>query len=320
MLRTVARPLLGRAPALGRSHRHYRRGGDRRGRTDRTRLRVVVDTIVGECKTGVAKHLAGPDRCSQVIAGSGEAPSELGICGQPRPLAGVMSIVPETHEPRPHRDYGRSPRPVRASAAADRRDDWSPAGVTAALGDSTEPAVVFTGIASFCVPQFCDACVIDIMEQDSPGYRIAEPAEFRVEDQSRAFASEQQLTVVFEGRPDGTEPGYVGQAVFSWYTRAPSRDDEVALAILVERAVSAVAVQRSKWRASEALARAANLEIALRSSREIGAAIGILMSRYRIATDSAFEMLRLVSQHTNRKVREVAADVVETGELPVPPG
>ena len=59
-----------------------------------------------------------------------------------------------------------------------------------------------------------------------------------------------------------------------------------------------------------------NLEIALESSRQIGTAIGILMSSRLITADRAFDELRKVSQHTHRKVRDVAAEVMETGALP----
>lgn len=61
---------------------------------------------------------------------------------------------------------------------------------------------------------------------------------------------------------------------------------------------------------------AANLAVALQSSRVIAEAIGILMSTFKVDEQSAFDMLRLVSQHTNRKMREVAHHVTVTGALP----
>jgi tetrahydromethanopterin S-methyltransferase subunit F len=65
--------------------------------------------------------------------------------------------------------------------------------------------------------------------------------------------------------------------------------------------------------------RTANLQIALESSRQIGMAIGILMSSRLLTADQAFEELRRVSQQLNRKVRDVALEVNETGTLPAPP-
>jgi GAF domain-containing protein len=63
---------------------------------------------------------------------------------------------------------------------------------------------------------------------------------------------------------------------------------------------------------------AANLAIALQTNRIIAEALGILMSTYKINEQQAFDLLRLVSQHTNRKLRDVAADVAHTGALPEP--
>ena len=59
-----------------------------------------------------------------------------------------------------------------------------------------------------------------------------------------------------------------------------------------------------------------NLERALESSREIGAATGILMARQLCTRDQAFDMLRTASQHTHRKLRDIAAVVNDTGALP----
>jgi hypothetical protein len=62
--------------------------------------------------------------------------------------------------------------------------------------------------------------------------------------------------------------------------------------------------------------RADHLEQALVSSRRIGAAMGVLMSRLRLTDDQAFDALRTASQHSHRKLRDVAEDVLLTGELP----
>lgn len=61
---------------------------------------------------------------------------------------------------------------------------------------------------------------------------------------------------------------------------------------------------------------AEQLEAALASSRQIGTAIGILMARELVTSDEAFAQLRDASQHLNRKLRDIAAIVAETGELP----
>jgi AmiR/NasT family two-component response regulator len=62
--------------------------------------------------------------------------------------------------------------------------------------------------------------------------------------------------------------------------------------------------------------RVANLETALESNREIGAAIGVLMAHHKVTHDEAFALLRSASQRMHRKLRDVASEVVETGTLP----
>jgi hypothetical protein len=60
-----------------------------------------------------------------------------------------------------------------------------------------------------------------------------------------------------------------------------------------------------------------NLDIALTTSRSIGAAIGILMHRHRWTYDQAFDAMRHVSQQTHRRLRDIASDVVLIGDLTV---
>ena len=65
---------------------------------------------------------------------------------------------------------------------------------------------------------------------------------------------------------------------------------------------------------------AAHLGQALRSSRKIGAAIGIVMADLKVG-EVAFKILSRVSQHTNRKLNDVAHEVVDAGSaasLPLP--
>jgi hypothetical protein len=44
--------------------------------------------------------------------------------------------------------------------------------------------------------------------------------------------------------------------------------------------------------------------------------MGILMERERITPDQAFDVLRRASQHLNVKLREVAQNLIDTGEDP----
>lgn len=60
------------------------------------------------------------------------------------------------------------------------------------------------------------------------------------------------------------------------------------------------------------------LHQALAGRDVIGQAKGILMERYQLSDDHAFDLLIAASQHTNRKLHEIAADLVATGDLPDP--
>ncbi|MEO5842811.1 MAG: GAF and ANTAR domain-containing protein [Acidimicrobiales bacterium] len=60
----------------------------------------------------------------------------------------------------------------------------------------------------------------------------------------------------------------------------------------------------------------ANLIEALRTRELIGQAQGILIERERITADQAFDVLRRASQYMNIKLREVAENLIDTGEDP----
>lgn len=100
--------------------------------------------------------------------------------------------------------------------------------------------------------------------------------------------------------------------VLTLYSARPHAFDESSVAraaLVAEHAAIAVEAARSDDRAVQ-------LQAALEHSRTIGAAIGILVERHRILPDEAFQMLRETSQHTNRKLAQVATDLLETGALP----
>jgi GAF domain-containing protein len=58
------------------------------------------------------------------------------------------------------------------------------------------------------------------------------------------------------------------------------------------------------------------LETALRSRDVIGQAKGVIMSREHVTASDAFDRLRASSGRQNRPVRELAEEVVRTGEVP----
>jgi GAF domain-containing protein len=87
----------------------------------------------------------------------------------------------------------------------------------------------------------------------------------------------------------------------------PFDDDDVAVAhILARHAAVAIASARKE----------ANLTTAVDARKLIGQAMGILMERYNLDSDRAFEVLKRYSQSTNRKLRDVAQDLIDTRKLP----
>lgn len=65
---------------------------------------------------------------------------------------------------------------------------------------------------------------------------------------------------------------------------------------------------------------AAQLEVALGSSRRIGAAIGIVMAHRKVNEVEAFQILCRASQNANTKLRHLADEVVYTGDVTTLPG
>ncbi len=103
-----------------------------------------------------------------------------------------------------------------------------------------------------------------------------------------------------------------GLNLFSMKPDAFDDRAELVGSIFATHAAIALAASRSRHKAE-------NLERAQQSNREIGMALGILMSRHRITRQEAFDLLRMASQHSQRKLRDVALDVVDTGMLDFPP-
>jgi AmiR/NasT family two-component response regulator len=59
-----------------------------------------------------------------------------------------------------------------------------------------------------------------------------------------------------------------------------------------------------------------HLETALETNRHIAMAIGIVMARYGLPEPEAFDVLRRTSQRVHRKLRDLAEEIVYTGEVP----
>lgn len=89
------------------------------------------------------------------------------------------------------------------------------------------------------------------------------------------------------------------------------RDEPPATEVALRRQVDQLT-----RRVEQLTTQVSNLRLALESNRRIGMAVGILMALRGVRESDAFDDLVQVSRTTNRKVREVAEHVVQTGELP----
>jgi AmiR/NasT family two-component response regulator len=88
------------------------------------------------------------------------------------------------------------------------------------------------------------------------------------------------------------------------------RGKALLLAVMADLALSSAQLHESEEH------RNTTLHAALATREIIGQAQGILMERERISADQAFDVLRRASQHLNVKLRDVAQDLVDTGERP----
>ena len=107
------------------------------------------------------------------------------------------------------------------------------------------------------------------------------------------------------------------RAAMNFYAEKPEAFDDLDLGVgAIFGPYAALSLENSMHEEE-----AAQLHIALTSSRQIGTAIGILMARELITSEEAFAHLVYASQHLNRKLRDIAVEVQLTGKLPeVPAG
>lgn len=125
-------------------------------------------------------------------------------------------------------------------------------------------------------------------------------------------ASEVGVRSVFAQRLHQVDDSQV-IASLNIYSDRPAAFDEHAVGMGLVLATHAALIVGE----SMAMDRADNLTRALESNREIGVAMGILMHQHRVTREQAFDLLRVGSQDSNRKLVDVAADVADTGQLSI---
>src|SRR4051794_41165051 len=100
------------------------------------------------------------------------------------------------------------------------------------------------------------------------------------------------------------------------YARRPDAFDEASRSVATRFAPYAAVAAGNLRAYQSARDMADNLQAALESRAVIDQAKGILIERYKLTPDQAFQLLAQASMGANRKVRDIADELVRTGELP----
>jgi GAF domain-containing protein len=100
------------------------------------------------------------------------------------------------------------------------------------------------------------------------------------------------------------------------YAREVNAFDEEARSAATQFAPFASVAVENMEAYQDARTMADNLQTALESRAVIDQAKGILMERFRLTADQAFDVLARRSMQQNTKLRAIAQELVETGDLP----
>ena len=104
-------------------------------------------------------------------------------------------------------------------------------------------------------------------------------------------------------------------AALNVYARTPQAFSDDDRSQLVEVAAIAGAALTNMDALQDARDLAEHLQKAMEFRSVIEQAKGVLIERYKLTADQAFLLLADASMHANRKVRDIAEDLVLTGEL-----
>ncbi len=181
------------------------------------------------------------------------------------------------------------------------------------LVSSAEPDVVFESLVRRCAPLVCEAATATVSRLDGRIYASTWPM-----GALTRWSQPESVVIDFNAPASGDYAGYHGLVSL----RFPRQDEcgPFIAQLLVDRAVAVVERERLVEAAETRQATAEQLERALTSNREIGVAVGILMANHKLTGEQAFDLLSRVSQHTNRKLRMVALEVVRVGVIELPRG
>jgi GAF domain-containing protein len=147
-----------------------------------------------------------------------------------------------------------------------------------------------------------------------------------------------ELTEIADTRADNRWPDYLARAVergnlsslsipltidekervsgaLNVYARTQNAFDATSRSVAMRFAPYAAVAAGNAYAYRSARDMADNLQNALESRAVIDQAKGILMERHKLTADQAFQVLARASMANNRKLREIADELVRTGEL-----
>ena len=101
------------------------------------------------------------------------------------------------------------------------------------------------------------------------------------------------------------------------YARRPDAFDDDSRSVATRFGPYAAVAAGNMYAYQSARDLADNLQAALESRAVIDQAKGVLVERYELTPDQAFQLLARASMNANRKVRDIADHLVHTGELPL---
>jgi hypothetical protein len=200
------------------------------------------------------------------------------------------------------------------------------------LTPNPDPEPAFSALATVCVPNLGDECTIELVEEGQAPYRLiwrgGKPDAVQRAEVNEMTSSPTTRQLLHSGEPillndlsmsvaivgvSAGDSDYLGAITCTryagpFYTAVDAR----VLQSLVERTVAMIRRSRAeRQRLAVATTKIDNLEIALAGARDIGVAIGIVMATEGCSRNGAFERLRDLSQATNRKLRDIATEIVD---------
>jgi ANTAR domain len=196
--------------------------------------------------------------------------------------------------------------------------DASPVRLISALSllrGSDDPVVTFARLARACVPEFADACQVELSDGAQPPFRVTQSAGDQVPADAQQADPDQVLLTPFRVVSRLGYPSYAGVVSHWWAGRAPSETDAVLADLIVKHSIALVEQERLLAAVGRAEDRAASLALESISGRAISLATGIVMHERDLSPDEAEEALRHAAAVTGTALGALAARVVRSRDL-----